>query len=100
MLKLVMKILSALCLIFTKVFVFLKKRVSSMCFHFWLRTGDAWPLHLIIALFVLYQQIFVRVEGTGAQISTVTENKISSVCDSPPHNSHFESSLGFASEQK
>lgn len=32
-----------------------------MPFQFWLRTGDAWLLHLVIALFVLYQQIFVRV---------------------------------------
>lgn len=34
-----------------------------MPFQFWLITGDAWPLHLIIALFVLYQQIFVRVRA-------------------------------------
>lgn len=69
-------------------------------FHFWFKSGDPWPLWLMVALFVLYQQIFDRVRANGAQISIVTENKISSVCDALPHNSHFESSLGFASGQE
>lgn len=69
-----------------------------MPFHFWFRTGDAWPLCLMVALFV--QQIFVRVRSNVAQISIITENKISSVCSASSHNSHFESSLGFASVQE
>ena len=69
-------------------------------FHFWFRSGDAWPLHLMVAQFVLYQQIFVRVRANGAQITIMTDNEISSVSDALPHNSHFESSLGFASGQE
>lgn len=71
-----------------------------MPFHFWFRTGDAWPLCLMVALFVLHQQIFVRVRSNVAQINIITENKISSVCSASSRNSHFESSLGFASVQE
>lgn len=71
-----------------------------MPFHFRFRTGDAWPFCLMIALFLLHQQFFVRVRANRAQRSIVTENKISSVCGALPQNSHFESSLGFSSGQE
>lgn len=65
-------------------------------FHFCFKGTSAWALHLMVALVVLSQKMFVRVKANRARISIVTTNKkkISSFCKVLLHNSHFETSLG------